>query len=78
MVRLTDHPDMTLDVYRGRKTKIQQQHLITMAEKHSGALILLKVHTCMQSEYLSDHPTGMYSLVRDVDFAELYMVILWY
>ena len=24
MVRLTDHPDMTLDVYRGRKTTIQQ------------------------------------------------------
>ena len=23
-VRLTDHPDMTLDVYRGRKTTIQQ------------------------------------------------------
>ena len=27
MVRLTDRPDMTLDVYRGRKTTIQQQHL---------------------------------------------------
>ena len=25
MVRLTDCPDMTLDVYRGRKTTIQQQ-----------------------------------------------------
>ena len=25
MVRLTDRPDMTLDVYRGRKTTIQQQ-----------------------------------------------------
>ena len=25
VVRLTDRPDMTLDVYRGRKTKIQQQ-----------------------------------------------------
>ena len=24
-VRLTDRPDMTLDVYRGRKTIIQQQ-----------------------------------------------------
>ena len=24
--RLTDRPDMTLDVYRGRKTTIQQQH----------------------------------------------------
>ena len=25
MVRLTDRPDMTLDVYRGRKTSMQQQ-----------------------------------------------------
>ena len=29
MVRLTDRPDMTLDVYRGRKTTIQQQqHMV--------------------------------------------------
>ena len=27
MVRLTDRPDMTLDVYVGRKTTIQQQDL---------------------------------------------------
>ena len=26
MVRLTDRPDMTLDVYRGRKTTIQYNH----------------------------------------------------
>ena len=26
VVRLTDRPDMTLDVYRGRKTTIQQQN----------------------------------------------------
>ena len=25
MVRLTDRPDMTLDIYRGRKTTMQQQ-----------------------------------------------------
>ena len=25
VIRLTDRPDMTLDVYRGRKTTIQQQ-----------------------------------------------------
>ena len=28
VVRLTDRPDMTLDVYRGRKTTIQQQQHI--------------------------------------------------
>ena len=27
MVRLTDRPDMTLDVYRGRKTTIQQYNI---------------------------------------------------
>ena len=26
VVRLTDRPDMTLDIYRGRKTTIQQQN----------------------------------------------------
>ena len=26
VVRLTDRPDMTIDVYRGRKTTIQQQY----------------------------------------------------
>ena len=28
VVRLTDRPDMTLDVYRGRKTTIQQKSLV--------------------------------------------------
>ena len=28
VVRLTDRPDMTLDVYRGRKTTIQQQQIL--------------------------------------------------
>ena len=28
MVRLTDRPDTTLDVYRGRKTTTQQQQLV--------------------------------------------------
>ena len=31
VVRLTDRPDMTLDVYRGRKTTIQQ-HQMTIHE----------------------------------------------
>ena len=28
VVRLTDRPDMTLDVYRGRKTTIQQNNIL--------------------------------------------------
>ena len=31
VVRLTDRPDMTLDVYRGRKTTIQQQQYTEMS-----------------------------------------------
>ena len=32
VVRLTDRPDMTLDVYRGRKTTIQQQQLYILVQ----------------------------------------------
>ena len=32
VVRLTDRPDMTLDVYRGRKTTIQQQQQMSLFE----------------------------------------------
>ena len=32
VVRLTDRPDMTLDVYRGRQTTMQQQQQIKVGE----------------------------------------------
>ena len=32
VVRFTDHPDMTVDVYRGRKTTTQQQQQLTYVE----------------------------------------------
>ena len=35
VVRLTDRPDMTLDVYRGRKTTMQQQQQIFSLPKQS-------------------------------------------
>ena len=34
VVRLTDHPDMTLDVYRGRKTTIQYNAEANLTELH--------------------------------------------
>ena len=34
VVKLTDRPDMTLDVYRGRKTTIQQQHFLCETGKN--------------------------------------------
>ena len=30
MVRLTNHPDMTIDVYRGHKTTQKQQHTVEL------------------------------------------------
>ena len=38
--RLTDRPDMTLDVYRGRKTTIQQQQTILQALNNAFFTIL--------------------------------------
>ena len=34
MVRLTDRPDMTLDVYLGRKTTMQQGFLISRFKRY--------------------------------------------
>ena len=57
MVRLTDRPDMTLDVYRGHKTTIQQQQgiasdtipshvpfflLVSLLDGYSFANVLVK------------------------------------
>ena len=41
MVRLTDRPDMTLDVYRGRKTTIQQKKTTkSLSQNIVGAYIM--------------------------------------
>ena len=37
VVRLTDRPDMTLDVYRGRKTTMQQQQQY-MCKEHQVSI----------------------------------------
>ena len=37
VVRLTDRPDMTLDVYRGRKTTMQQQQIYFVCFYHINA-----------------------------------------
>ena len=38
VVRLTDRPDMTLDVYRGRKTTMQQHILIKLLQINKSVL----------------------------------------
>ena len=39
VVRLTDRPDMTLDVYRGRKTTIQQQQQYSVSREKKNLSI---------------------------------------
>ena len=43
VVRLTDRPDMTFDVYRGRKTTTQQQEVRCMDLLTGEATPLLKI-----------------------------------
>ena len=45
VVRLTDRPDMTLDVYRGRKTTNQQKSTTTKKkEKCKYYTVIFKLH----------------------------------
>ena len=39
VVRLTDRPDMTLDVYRGRKTAIQYNKTHVLESTECGSLV---------------------------------------
>ena len=41
VIRLTDRPDMTLDVYRGRKTTIQQQQHRFPFFRHSLIYVMM-------------------------------------
>ena len=44
VVRLTDRPDMTLDVYRGRKTTMQQQQQIAFVSKVIGCFCIVTMN----------------------------------
>ena len=43
VVRLTDRPDMTLDVYRGRKTTMQQQQQVFNIFSRTNGLMALRL-----------------------------------
>ena len=60
VVRLTDRPDMTLDVYRGRKTTIQQQQ----QSLYSFLRGVKKVHTMKFYDFL--HKCGTKSITKDM------------
>ena len=59
VVRLTDRPDMTLDVYRGRKTTNQQSTI----EQGRKQKVLLDIHpTCMLYVYNKQKPKNYIAL----------------
>ena len=71
MVRLTDHPDMTLDVYRGRKTTTQfQQQLCNLYSK--DALLRDKLTSCFKSQ------TCIVALIQDNHFLVVVVDLLFY
>ena len=47
VVRLTDRPEMTLDVYRGRKTTMQQQQHLAQTSYTEGADALALLKQCV-------------------------------
>ena len=55
VVRLTDRPDMTLDVYRGRKTTMQQQQqqndIIFPYDVRCTCAVLWKIEQFISQEY---------------------------
>ena len=58
VVRLTDRPDMTLDVYRGRKTTKQQQPSTSEERNHGGSSLhrphkALRLIACVEKECIS-------------------------
>ena len=50
VVRLTDRPDMTLDVYRGRKTTLQQQQSIVFQSYQDDRRVIMKSFVKVQTK----------------------------
>ena len=69
VVRLTDRPDMTLDVYRGRKTTIQYN---TILEEHDGKASMggrniSKLRFADDMDALSEKERELEALVESLD-----------
>ena len=65
VIRLTDRPDMTLDVYRGRKTTMQQQQPRSSVIKETHRI---NHRSPMQTE--KSHPQGK-QIMPETRFTEL-------
>ena len=65
MVRLTDRPDMTLDVYRGCKTTIQQQQKQSMVVSQWYMLLYQYVYGSKQGGHLNNSCGSQTCWMRD-------------
>ena len=72
VVRFTDRPDMTLDVYRGRKTTIQQQQLFPVGIwcKNDDVSTSMRRHH-VASTSIQRHFYVMGPLGRDFQFSSM-------
>ena len=66
VVRLTDRPDMTLDVYRGLKTTIHQ-HLL---------LLLLGWGLLFFQEFLQIYIVGLLLFLKDVSGTPIFKILV--
>ena len=62
MVRLTDRPDMTLDVYRGRKTTMQQQQIYLNCSNGSALLDIMATRAMNRKKTTSAKPVDGFLL----------------
>ena len=65
VVRLTDRPDMTLDVYRGRETTIQQQQQSLSVAYYANRKIILFFSNIIPHS-LKPHPRKMPHATRRI------------
>ena len=63
VIRLTDRPDMTLDVYRGRKTTKQQQQQLSKTRSRITPL----PHSCCHAATNYGYSYFMFDSAEDTD-----------
>ena len=68
VVRLTDRPDMTLDVYRGRKTTKQQQQQIFVLSEQTRRYTDSQFESVTKNESGRLDPPKMYPVIVSVWF----------
>ena len=68
VVRLTDRPDMTLDVYRGRKTTMQQQQKLCRSGK-GGINVSFQIVIEFRQEELNDANSKSHWLIYKAIFS---------